>query len=147
MSRTYSFRGDWRLDAPPDPVHAVLEDLEHYPSWWPQVRAVASLGPDDALVVCRSALPYELELHLHAVHREPRRLETTVSGDLEGSVRWLIEADGTGSRLLFEQEVVVRGRLLALASYVARPALVWNHDRMMASAIEGLRRQLPSAGR
>ena len=26
-------------------------DLEHYVDWWPQVRAVASLGPDDALVL------------------------------------------------------------------------------------------------
>ena len=45
-------------------VHEVLLDLEHYVDWWPQVRAVASAGPDDALVVCRSLLPYDLELHL-----------------------------------------------------------------------------------
>jgi hypothetical protein len=135
----FAFRDAWSLDAGPARVAAVLGDLEHYPDWWPEVRAVASLGPDDALVVCRSRLPYELELHLHAVHRGPDRLETTLAGDLEGSVRWLVDADGTGTRLRFEQDVVVRDRLLALASYAARRLLVWNHDRMMASAVDRLR--------
>lgn len=41
----------------------------------------------------------------------------------------------------FEQDVSV-GRLLGLASYVVRPVLTWNHDRMMAGCIAGLRRQL-----
>ncbi len=140
--RDYSFRGAWHVDAPPERVADVLVDLEHYPTWWPEVRAIAKLGPDDALVVCRSTLPYDLELRLHAVDREAPRLETAISGDLDGTVRWVCEPDGTGTHLRFEQDVRVRAGLLALASYVARPVLVWNHDRMVDSGVSGLRRTL-----
>jgi uncharacterized protein YndB with AHSA1/START domain len=137
----FSFRDEWTVAAPPERVHDVLVDLEHYPDWWPEVRAVAKLGPDDALVVCRSRLPYSLEMRLHAVHRLPHLLETTIHGDLEGEVRYRLEPDGAGTRLRFEQDVVVAGRLLGLAAYVARPLLTWNHDRMMASCLAGLTRR------
>jgi carbon monoxide dehydrogenase subunit G len=142
VSRTFAFRDDWTVDAPPERVRAVLEDLEHYPDWWPEVRAVAKLGPDDALVVCRSRLPYSLELRLHAVHRLPHLLETSISGDLEGQVRYHLAPNGVGTRLRFKQDVVVVGGFLGLAARVARRLLVWNHDRMMASCVTGLRRTL-----
>nr|WP_246280440.1 SRPBCC family protein [Nocardioides daedukensis] len=127
------------MERPRHDVHAQLVDLEHYPDWWPEVRAVASLGPDDARVLISSRLPWTLDLVLHAVSRELECLETTLSGDLDGVVRWRLEEAGEGTRLLFEQEVEVTGRLLGLASYAARPVLVWNHDRMVASAVARLR--------
>jgi carbon monoxide dehydrogenase subunit G len=141
VAASYAFSGSWHLPAPPPVVHDVLLDLEHYPDWWPQVRAVASLGPDDARVLCRSALPYTLDLVLHAVDRSPRRLEVAVSGDLAGSVVFgLAEEDG-GTRLDLVQQVTIGG-LLGVASSVARPVLRWNHHRMMTGCVEGLRRQL-----
>ncbi|MDP3895004.1 MAG: hypothetical protein Q8Q44_27460, partial [Nocardioides sp.] len=66
-SRHYTFRDTWVVPASAARARAVLVDLEHYGSWWPQVVAVAKVGPDDARVLCRSALPYTLDLHLHAV--------------------------------------------------------------------------------
>lgn len=141
MTSTYTFRGTWDVDAPLAAVHEVLVDLERYPDWWPQVVAVASLGPDDARVLCRSRLPYTLDLVLHAVSRESPLLEVNVSGDLDGVVRWRLSELPAGTRLDFEQEVEVGG-LLSAASYVVRPLLRWNHDRMMAGCVEGLRRQL-----
>lgn len=137
MSAHYVFSGSWHLAAPPADVHAVLVDLEHYPDWWPQVRAVASLGPDDARVLCRSVLPYTLDLCLHAVDRSPQRLEVAVSGDLRGRVRFVLSPTGDGTRLDLFQEVTVRGAL-AWASYAARPLLRWNHQRMMTGCVEGL---------
>ena len=139
MSRTYSFREQWTVAAEPGRVRDVLVDLERYPRWWREVRAVAKLSDDDALVVCRSVLPYDLELHLHAVHRDDDLLETAIEGDLVGHARYRIAAHGEGTRLQFEQDVDVTGRLLGLASRLARPVLVWNHDRMMRSCLSGLR--------
>ena len=78
--KAYEFRETWEVAAPVDDVHDVLVDLERYPAWWPQVVAVASLGPDDARVLCRSALPYTLDLVLHAVSREAPTLEVEVAG-------------------------------------------------------------------
>ena len=140
--RSYEFRETWEVAAPVDAVRDVLVDLERYPEWWPQVVAVASLGPDDARVLCRSTLPYTLDLVLHAVSREAPLLEVEVAGDLTGAVRWHLSPTATGTRLDFAQDVTVQGRLLGWASYVGRPLLAWNHDRMMAGCLEGLRRQL-----
>lgn len=146
MRRDYAFSGTWTVDAPRPLVHGVLVDLERYPEWWPQVRAVASLGADDAYVVCRSTLPYTLDLHLHAVRREPERLEVAISGDLDGTATWrLTELDGR-TRMDFEQEVSVTGGL-ALLSPVVGPLLRWNHARMMAGCVHGLRARLTVGGR
>jgi carbon monoxide dehydrogenase subunit G len=142
----YSFTGTWTVDAPRSVVHDVLVDLEHYPEWWPQVQAVASLGADDALVVCRSSLPYSLELHLHAVRRDPGLLEVAISGDLDGTAAWhLTDRDGR-TFMDFEQEVSVGGRL-ALLTPLVRPVLRWNHARMMAGCVTGLRRRVGGGAR
>jgi len=127
-----------------DVAETVL-DLEHYPEWWPQVLAVAKLGPDTARVLCRSVLPYTLDLVLDAVSREAPVLEVAVSGDLDGWVRWTLAATDGGTRTDFEQEVAVTGALAA-SSYVARPLLRWNHQRMMRGCEEGLRRRLAAQG-
>jgi hypothetical protein len=141
MGARYVFRAAWHLPAPPAVVRDVLVDLEHYPAWWPQVVAVASLGPDDAWVVCRSSLPYTLDLRLRAVTRELPVLEVAVSGDLAGTVRFALAPSYGGTRLVLEQEVGVAG-LLGLLTPLVRPLLTWNHDRMMRGCLTGLRRRL-----
>jgi carbon monoxide dehydrogenase subunit G len=143
--RAYEFADGWEVDAPVDEVADVLTDLEHYPRWWPQVRAVAKLGPDTAWVRCRSALPYTLDLVLDAVSRTPPVVEVAISGDLDGFARFGLAATAGGTRLEFRQQVTVGG-LLALASYVARPVLAWNHARMMAGCRDGLARRLSAVG-
>lgn len=145
--RVFVFRDSWVLPAAPDVVGTVLADLAGYPTWWPQVLAVAALGPDDARVLCRSRLPYTLDLVLHAVSRHPPVLESTLTGDLEGRVRWRLSARGEGTLLDFHQEVVVTGRLLGLASWTAAPLLRWNHRQMMAGGIAGLRSRLEGSRR
>ena len=142
MSRGFEFREAWRIEAAPDRVAALLLDLEHYPHWWPQVRAVAKVDDDHAWVVCRSTLPYTLDLLLTAVHRGPDLLETTIGGDLVGSVRWRLTDDGPHTWLDYEQEVDLGSRALRAAAAPLRPLLAWNHGRMMAGCHDGLRRSL-----
>ncbi len=139
--RRFSFSASWLVPAPAAETRDVLLDLERYPEWWPQVRAVARLGPDTARVLCRSALPYTLDLVLDAVSRELPTVEVAVSGDLTGWARWTLVPEDGGTRMDFRQEVGTRG-VLAAASYVARPLLEWNHARMMAGAEAGLRHRL-----
>jgi hypothetical protein len=141
----YAFTHASWVPAAPDRVHAVLVDLERYPAWWRQVRAVASLGPDRALVVCRSVLPYDLELVLDAVSRDPRHLEVTISGPIDGFARWTLAGQRGGTRLDYEQVVTARGAL-AWASYVLKPVLRANHAAMMRGFDRGLAGWL-SAGR
>jgi len=140
-SATYVFRDSWHVPARPEDVHATLLDVERYVEWWPQVVAVGYLGPTEGLVLCRSTLPYVLELVMREVCRDPDRLEVAVSGDLEGTVRFGLSAEGSGTRLSLHQEVEVRG-FLALASRLGRPLLTWNHDRMMRGCVDGLTARL-----
>lgn len=146
MRRVFRFEGSWVVAAPLDRVAATLADLEFYPRWWPEVVAVASLGPDDARVLCRSRLPYTLDLVLHAESRTPPTLSVSVEGDLRGRIAWLLApADGATAahtRLRLDQEVTVSGPALGLLAWVAAPLLRWNHEQMMASGIAGLRRHL-----
>jgi carbon monoxide dehydrogenase subunit G len=142
----YTFAHVTEVTADPERVHAVLLDLERYVDWWPQVRAVASLGPDDALVVCRSALPYDLELHLHAVSREGDVLRVDIDGPIAGYAQWTLVRTDNGTRLEFEQRVHAVGRMFVVASYLAKPVLAWNHRRMMAGAESGLAAYLAQAG-
>ncbi|UUZ58037.1 SRPBCC family protein [Nocardioides sp. B-3] len=108
--RAFHFESTWEVVAPLADVHAVLVDPEHYPDWWPQVLAVAKIDDETARVLCRSTLPYTLDPVLGAVHREPTLLETTISGDPAGSVRWRLTAIPGGTRLDYEQEVDVTAR-------------------------------------
>ena len=99
------------------------------------------IDDDTAHVVARSLLPYSLDLVLRRAveDRAAGILEVGLSGRLDGWSRWRIVADEPGtSRLLYEQEVAVTGRLLALGSRVARPVLEANHAWMMRGGRRGL---------
>ena len=139
----YHFRHQATVPAPRAQVHEVLLDLFHYVDWWPQVRAVGRLGTDDALLVCRSVLPYDLEVRAHAVSREADCLEVAVDGPLAGSVRWALDDLGEdGTRLRFDQQVRVDAWSLVVGSWLARPLLVANHRWMMRGAVRGLAARL-----
>lgn len=146
MRSRYRFEGSLCVPAPPTRVRDVLVDLEHYPEWWPQFLAVARVGPDEARVLCRSALPHTLDLRLHAVSRALPVLEVAVAGDLEGSVRWTLHPTADGTRVETDQDVDVVGPL-AWVSPFARPLLRWNHARMMAGCRAGLRGVVADARR
>ena len=139
----YRFTSDFTLAASRKRVHDVLVDLEFYCDWWPQVRGVGKLDDDRALVVCRSALPYDLELELTALSRDEQVLEVAIDGPIRGWARYHLEETSPGvTSLRFEQEVHAEARMFKVASYVVRPLLVWNHHRMMAGAEQGLRSRL-----
>jgi hypothetical protein len=137
----FEFAKEWVTPAPLSAVAATVLDLERYPLWWPQVLAVASLGPDTARVLCRSRLPYTLDLVLDAVSRTPPVLEVALSGDLEGWVRWELAEAGGGTRTTFRQQVTAGGAL-GVAARALRPVLEWNHRQMMRGARAGLARHL-----
>ena len=120
----------------------MLVDLERYPAWWPQIRAVGKLGEDDALVLCRAALPYTLELRLHAVSRDLPQLRVDVAGDLRGSVVWTLGDDGRGGCLVEARQEVELARLPGALVAAVRPILAWNHHRMMLGCQAGLAARL-----
>jgi uncharacterized protein YndB with AHSA1/START domain len=137
----YRFRSVWHLDAGPDTVYRVLERPDAYPEWWPQVRDVRQTGETTGVLRFRSLLPFDLVVDARAVRQDPRErvLEVALRGDLDGWVRWTVRpGDGGGTRLLFEQEVVVRRTLMRVLSLPCRALFRANHALMMRAGRAGL---------
>ena len=140
----FTFEHAWSVAAPPERVAAVLLDLEHYPQWWRQVVAVAKIDDDTARVLCRSTLPYTLDLVLTAVDRGPARLRVDLEGDLVGWSTFDLQPSAVGTTLDYRQQVSLTSPWLARAARLAEPVLRWNHARMMAGCRDGLARRTTS---
>ena len=78
-------------------------------------------------------------------------MKTWPFGPIRGWARFHLaessgQADGPGrTSVRLEQEVRAEAAAFAVASYVARPLLAWNHERMMRGCADGLVRQLSAA--
>ena len=144
--RGFRFRSAWRhLPAPPARVYAVLERIEDYPKWWPQVREVASRDASSGTVRLRSALPLEHRVTLRGDRRNPAtgELSVTMAGDLRGWVECTVTGDGRGgSHVAFRQYTEVTRPLLRLLAATAGPLLRVNHALMMRAGCRGLRARL-----
>ncbi|KAF0647153.1 hypothetical protein K701_24675 [Streptomyces fradiae ATCC 10745 = DSM 40063] len=141
----YRFRSRWPLPAPPAAVYAVLEHPEHYPRWWPQVRAARRAGDGTVTTRVRSAVPYTLTVTLAARRRDPaaRVLEAALTGDVEGWARWTLTPDGPRRTLaVYEQDVHARAPLLRRLALPARPLLRANHALMMRAGRRALAEHL-----
>ncbi|MCZ4118376.1 SRPBCC family protein [Streptomyces sp. H39-S7] len=137
----YRFRTGWHLDARPEAVLAVLERPDEYPLWWRQVREVRGTSETTGTLRFRSVLPYDLVVDARESRHDNAAgvLEVTMTGDLEGWVRWTVRPDAGGTRLLFEEDVVVRKPLMRRLAVPCRPFFRANHALMMRQGRRGLR--------
>jgi hypothetical protein len=144
----YVFRSLWRLDAHPDRVYSALADVPAYPDWWPQVRSARQLDELSGELRCRSMLPYDLVFVARRDIEDPvaRVLRAALVGDLAGTSQWTISPADDGSLAVFDEDVTVRKPLIRAAGLLARPALRYNHDRMMRAGEHGLQRHLARVG-
>ena len=145
----YEFLTTWCLDAPIERVYEVLREARDYPRWWPSARSVEVLAEGDERGVgqvdrytWRSALPYSVRFDACVTRVEgPHLIEATVTGDLEGRGAWRL-FEGRGTAVVFEWRVRTTPTWMNVLGPVARPAFVWNHDRVMAAGGAGLAREL-----
>ncbi|MBW5425358.1 polyketide cyclase [Streptomyces sp. BG9H] len=136
----YRFRSLWDLPGAPADVYAVLERVEDYPLWWPQVREVTSPDGRSGVARFRSFLPYDLLVTAHERRRDPDAgvLEIGMTGDLEGWARWTLTAGPKGTRARYDQEVEVRRPLMRRLAVPGRPVFLLNHALMMRAGRRGL---------
>ena len=137
----YTFLSDWSLAAEPATVFAVLKDLWSYPIWWPEFKRADRIDDENGVFALRSAIPFTLTFALHRdVEDEVRGLlSATSSGDIEGSVEWLLEPTRTGATIAhFSEQVTLRHRFARRADIALRPILTWNHKVAMRSGHQGL---------
>jgi hypothetical protein len=144
VTSEYVFRSEWRLPAGPDEVYAALQDVESYPTWWPQVIRVRRLDDLSGELKVRSRLPYTLTVVLRREVEDPvkRVLRAALEGDMSGMSQWTVAAANGGSVAVFDEAVDMHRRMVRAAGQFARPGLILNHKLMMRAGERGLRRHL-----
>jgi hypothetical protein len=146
----YTFLSDWTLPVPPNSVFSVLKDLWSYPMWWPEFKRADRIDDETGLFALRSALPITLTFGLRRDVEDEARglLAATASGDIEGSVEWLLELTDSGTTIAhFTERVTLRHRFARRADFALRPVLNWNHAAAMRSGHDGLISRLATPAR
>ncbi|WP_432058781.1 SRPBCC family protein [Streptomyces sp. bgisy022] len=137
----HRFHSRWPLPAPAPVVHGILERVENYPRWWPQVREVTRIDAATGTARIRSVLPYDLVVVLRAQRRDPVAgiLEVRLDGDITGRARWTVTPVATGGCLArYDQEAEIRKPLLRRLAVPARCLFRANHALMMRAGRRGL---------
>ncbi|HEX3724516.1 MAG TPA: SRPBCC family protein [Nitrolancea sp.] len=146
----YSFFSIWELRAPIDDVWKEISQSTSYAEWFPHVAEskLISMGDETgvgAITSTRwtSALPYSLVFTTRTDRVErPHLIELTSTGDLEGTGRWDLSANGDVTAVRYDWNVRTTKQWMDLIAPLARPAFGWNHAVIMRAGGEGLAARL-----
>jgi hypothetical protein len=146
----FQFVSTWRLIAPIEAVWDVIVDWRRYPEWWPGVVSAEPVAEEGALLrgsvgrlVWQAPMGYRFTVDLRETLRQrPTDYAALASGDLSGSGRWTLWMEGDITTVRFVWRVHTMQRWANLAARLARPLLIWNHDRLMWQGARGLARRL-----
>ena len=150
MSGKFTYVTEWHLDAPISQVWEALVDVESWPRWWPHVRSVRTLhgGATDGLGSVRrlrwsSRLPYGFTLDVETtVLRVPTKLVGRATGAMAGVGTWELACAGAGTRVRYTWTLELHTRWMRLAAPFMAPVFRWNHEGVMRSGGQGLKRWL-----
>ena len=148
--RQFELTTHWQIDSAIGLVWEAIVAVEDWPRWWRFVHAVEELekGDADGLGALRqytwsSKLPYRLSFAMRVTAMTPPTyLEGVAAGDLAGSGRWRLAAEGNTTRVRYDWTVVTTKRWMILLAPFLEPAFRWNHNQVMAEGGRGLARHL-----
>ncbi|HEV2281593.1 MAG TPA: SRPBCC family protein [bacterium] len=156
-SNVYRFVERWTIpNASPEEVYAVISEARLLPEWWKGVYL--SVEPLDGewtsprvgfrvRAVARGFLPYKLHFVLESTVLEPARaVEVRIRGDLDGTWRAALSADGPGTRVDIEEQVIAEKPLVRALSPLLKPLFAWNHYWTTPRGERGLRAYLAGKG-
>jgi ribosome-associated toxin RatA of RatAB toxin-antitoxin module len=143
----YHFKTDWEFRADLPRTWSIVLDLQKYPGWWPNFRAVRLLRGDGQAVgsayecVVRGSLPYSLKYGLEVIAIERHRsIVLRSTGDLVGTGRWEFNEPSPGRcQATYYWDVSTTNRVLNLLAPLARRFLAQNHEQVMANGYRALR--------
>lgn len=142
------YRGTFDFDVAPCDLWDALERVDRFESWWPWLHDFtldgAGLAKGSVLRgVVDPPLPYRMRLEVELVrcHR-PRSIDAIVRGDLKGEAWLRLDPAPGGVRVEAAWTVEMMQRPMRVANRVARPLLLWGHDRVVDITVAGFRRNL-----
>lgn len=145
MPAPFRFDRTWEFPVAPEQLWAVLTRTDQYPVWWSWLRELETDGfaaGTSAHCKIQSPLPYALHCTIHVDEmRVPEVIVTTISGDLQGPARLEVQRvpDGCSARLVWS--LTPGTPLLRNLARFGRPAMIWAHDRVVATGVEQFRRR------
>jgi hypothetical protein len=151
QANDYVFLTRWTLQGKAEEVFDILNDVESYLRWWPQVYlAVERIAPasQDGLgetyrLLTRGKLPYRLRWQAKIIEkRRPSGFSIEASGDFVGRGVWIIAEDAEHLAVTFDWRLRAEKPLLKHLSFLLKPLFRWNHCWAMARGEDGLRREL-----
>lgn len=148
------FAATERFALPPERLWAVLDDLEAYPRRWGWLHDFdADADTLRSGVTLRGVVapPLAQRLRLRVVLREvvpAAWVAADVDGDLEGHAHLRLRRHtSTVTDVEVGWTVALARPTLRAAARMARPLLLWGHDRVVAATVSGLRRELTDTPR
>jgi uncharacterized protein YndB with AHSA1/START domain len=141
----FHFDRTWEFPVPPELLWSVLDRTDLYPTWWSWLRELDTDGfatGSTAHCLIQSPLPYALRCSIHVDEMSPPDLVvTSVTGDLRGPARLEVQRapDGCTARLVWS--LTPGNAMFRRLAVVARPAMLWAHDRVVATGVEQFRRR------
>jgi hypothetical protein len=135
VAAPFVFDRAWSFAVPPEHFWTTIADTGRYREWWPWLREFdgAPLEPGvTTRCVIQAPLPYALDLLITVDDVVPASsVDVRISGDLVGPARLEVGADGEGCSARLRWSLRLEDRWLRRVARVARPAMVWAHDRVV----------------
>jgi len=144
VAAPFSFDRRWEFPISAEEFWATVSRTERYPEWWSWLREFETDGlHDGALAECviRAPLPYALRVTVHVERAvQPERVDTHVTGDLEGPARLEIAPHPSGCTARLVWTLELRDSWLRRLAPVARPAMEWAHDHIVEVGVRQFER-------
>jgi hypothetical protein len=148
MPTKYHFVSSYRLSGSREAIWGTLLDVEAWPSWWhwlKRIEKVKEPQPDDGVgATYRNHMSSPLRIGFvydttFMATEQHRRIDVLSTGDLLGRGRFdLADAPNGGTDLSYTWLVETTKWWMNLFAPIGRPALTWNHDRLMDDFGRGL---------
>jgi hypothetical protein len=147
-----TYHARFTLPAPPAEVWASLDRFDRYEQWWRWLSELRADRPGletgctlDGIV--SPPLPYRMRVRVTLLDcTAPRMLRAAVAGDLQGEAQLVLTPFRNGTRADVAWTVEMMQAPMRLVSRVARPVLLWGHDRVVEATVAGFRRHLQRQG-
>lgn len=145
MPAPFHFDRTWVFAVPPDEFFATVSRTHEFTRWWSWLRRCDADGIHagaraDCLI--QAPLPYALRITIEVEQVEPDALiATRVVGDLCGPARLEMRPHPEGCTARLTWALELRDPVLRNLSYVARPAMAWAHDRVVAAGVAEFERR------
>jgi hypothetical protein len=135
----------WRFDADAPTVWSALTDIGAYREWWPWLsRFDGDTFAAGARWNCtiQPPLPYTMKFTLWLEDVVAcQAVEATVAGDIEGSARLSLQADGDATLVRLVSDLAPANPFLKRVAWVATPIVRFGHDWVLDTGAAQFRRR------